>query len=118
MHHNSSGSDGQVTGAEKHENYAATFGSHLFYDLFSQGQGGMAPSAPLDPLLHNSICCKIQDKLSLFPTTQMKPTFSRMFRNKLFSLSIYFWSKDEQIQNILYLHMFMTEVVTFRPVEF
>ena len=34
---------------EKHEIY---FQGHLFYDLFSHGQGGgMAPSAPLDPLL-------------------------------------------------------------------
>ena len=32
-------------GGEKHEFYVATFGSHLFYDLFSQGWG------PLDPLL-------------------------------------------------------------------
>ena len=49
----SSGSSGRVGGAEKHEIYVAAFGGHLFYDLFSQGQGGaMAPSAPpLDPLL-------------------------------------------------------------------
>ena len=48
----SSGSSGLVRGAEKHEIYAAAFGGHLFYDLFSQGQwGSMAPSAPLDPLL-------------------------------------------------------------------
>ena len=34
-------------GAEKHEIYAATFGGHLFYDLFLQGRGGaMAPLAP------------------------------------------------------------------------
>ena len=46
---NSSGSSGRIEGgAEKHEIYAAAFGSHLFYDLFSQGLGGgaMAPSAP------------------------------------------------------------------------
>ena len=57
----SSGSSGRVRGGgEKHEIYAGAFGSHLFYDLFSQG---MAPSAPpLDPLLkirknvqHNSL---------------------------------------------------------------
>ena len=43
----SSGSSGQVRGAEKHEIYAAAFGSHLFYDLFSQGWGGgHAPLAP------------------------------------------------------------------------
>ena len=38
---NSSGSSGRVRGgAEKHEIYAAAFGGHPFYDLFSQGQGG------------------------------------------------------------------------------
>ena len=43
---------GGVWGAEKNEIYAAKFGGHLFYDLFLQGRGGgMAPSAPLDPLL-------------------------------------------------------------------
>ena len=48
----SSRSSGQVRGAEKHEIYAAAFSGHLFYDLFSQGQGGMAPSPPPpDPLL-------------------------------------------------------------------
>ena len=32
---------------EKHEIYAATFGGHLFYDLFLHGRGGdMAPSGP------------------------------------------------------------------------
>ena len=31
---------------EKHEIYVAAFGGHLFYDLFVQGWGGMAPSAP------------------------------------------------------------------------
>ena len=39
---------------EKDEIYVAAFGGHLFYDLFSQGNGGtMAPSRPLllDPLL-------------------------------------------------------------------
>ena len=38
-------------GGEKHEIYAAAFGSHLFYDLFSQGRGVMAPSPSLVPLL-------------------------------------------------------------------
>ena len=33
-------------GGKKHEIYVAAFGSHLFYDLFSQGQGGMAPLPP------------------------------------------------------------------------
>ena len=49
----SSGSSGRVRGgAEKHEIYAAAFGGHLFYDLFSQGQGGPWPLAPPpDPLL-------------------------------------------------------------------
>ena len=42
----SSGSSGWVRGAEKHEIYVAAFGGHLFYDLFSQGQGAMAPSPP------------------------------------------------------------------------
>ena len=42
----SSGSSGRVRGAEKHENYATAFCGHLFYDLFSQGQGAIAPSAP------------------------------------------------------------------------
>ena len=43
----SSGSSGRVRGAEKHEIYAATFGGHLFYDLFSQNCGGtMVPWAP------------------------------------------------------------------------
>ena len=45
---NSSGSSGRVRGgAEKHEIYAAAFGGHLFYDLFSQGQGG--GHGPLGP---------------------------------------------------------------------
>ena len=50
---NSSGSSGRVRGgAEKHEIYAAAFGGHLFYDLFSQGWGGYGPlGPPLDPLL-------------------------------------------------------------------
>ena len=48
----SSGSIGRVRGAEKHENYAAAFGTCLFYDLFSQGQGGpWSPHPPPDPLL-------------------------------------------------------------------
>ena len=28
---------------KKHEIYVTTFGSHPFYDLFSQGQGGHSP---------------------------------------------------------------------------
>ena len=49
----SSGSSGRVRGGEKHEIYAAAFGGHLFYDPFSQGQGGPWPprSPLLDPLL-------------------------------------------------------------------
>ena len=39
----SSGSSGRVRGDEKHETYAAAFGGHLFYDLFSQGRGGPWP---------------------------------------------------------------------------
>ena len=40
--------------AEKHEIYVAAFDGHLFYDLFSQGQGeGHGPLAPPDPLLNN-----------------------------------------------------------------
>ena len=51
----SSGSSGRVRGgAEKHKIYAAAFGGHLFYDLFSQGQGGPSPP-PLDPLLIFSV---------------------------------------------------------------
>ena len=42
----SSGSSSWVRGAEKHEIYVTAFGSHLFYDLFSQSWGGMAPLAP------------------------------------------------------------------------
>ena len=30
-------------GAKKHEIYVATFGGHLFYDLFVQGWGGHGP---------------------------------------------------------------------------
>ena len=46
------GSSGQVGGAKKHEIYVGAFGGNLFYDLFVQGGGAMAPSAPtLDPLL-------------------------------------------------------------------
>ena len=33
-------------GGEKHEIYVAAFGGHLFYDLFSQGRGTMAPALP------------------------------------------------------------------------
>ena len=33
-------------GVEKHEIYVAAFSGHLFYDLFSQGQGGHGPLAP------------------------------------------------------------------------
>ena len=33
-------------GAKKHEIHVAVFGGHLFYDLFVQGGGAMAPSAP------------------------------------------------------------------------
>ena len=41
------GSSGRVGGGtKKHEIYVAAFGGHLFYDLFVQGRGGMAPSAP------------------------------------------------------------------------
>ena len=48
----SSGSSGRIRGqAEKHEIYAATFGGHLFYDLFIQVRGGAWPPRPLDPLL-------------------------------------------------------------------
>ena len=44
----SSGSSGRVRGGKKHEIYVATFGGHLFYDLYfyRAGGGGMAPSAP------------------------------------------------------------------------
>ena len=36
----------------KHEIYAAAFGGHLFYDLFSQGRGeAWPPRPPPDPLL-------------------------------------------------------------------
>ena len=44
-----SGSSGLVRGAEKHDSYAGAFGSHLFYDLFSQGQ--REPWPPLSPPL-------------------------------------------------------------------
>ena len=46
----SSRSSGQRPGkgrGKKHEIYAAAFGGHLFYDLFSQGRGGPWPPAPL-----------------------------------------------------------------------
>ena len=38
-------------GGKKHEIYVAAFGSNLFYGLFLQGYGAMAPR-PLDPLLN------------------------------------------------------------------
>ena len=44
--HTSIGSSGRVGGGKKHEIYVAAFGGHLFYDLFVQGWGGMAPSVP------------------------------------------------------------------------
>ena len=47
----SSGSIGRVCGGEKYEIYAATIGSHLFYDLFLQGSGGSMTLSPPDPLL-------------------------------------------------------------------
>ena len=51
-HFFSSGSSSRVRRAEKHEISAVAFDSHLFYDLFSQGQGGHGPLGhPLDPLL-------------------------------------------------------------------
>ena len=41
------GSSGRVgRGAKKHEIYVATFGGHLFYDLFVQSWGGIASLAP------------------------------------------------------------------------
>ena len=42
-----------LRGDEKHEIYVATFGSHLFYDLFLQSRAGEhGPLGPLpDPLL-------------------------------------------------------------------
>ena len=50
---NISASDPAGGGAKKHEIYVATFGSHLFYDLFVQGLGGHGPlGTPLDPLLY------------------------------------------------------------------
>ena len=42
---NSSGSSGRVKGAEKHEFYAAAFGSHPFYDFFYTA-GGHGPLGP------------------------------------------------------------------------
>ena len=39
----SSGSSGWVRGAKKHEIYSATFGGHLFYDLFLTGLGEAWP---------------------------------------------------------------------------
>ena len=52
----SSGSSGRVrVGGQKHEIYVAAFGGHLFYDLFSQGRGGLPPRPPLDPLLQASV---------------------------------------------------------------
>ena len=36
----------QGRGTKKHEIYVAAFGSHLFYDLFVQGWGAMAPLVP------------------------------------------------------------------------
>ena len=67
---NSSGSRGRVRGgAEKHEIYVAAFGSHLFYDLFLQGQGGpWPPRPPLDPLL-----------LKAFAVTDDKDSFDLFF---------------------------------------
>ena len=40
------GSSGRVVGAKKHEIYVAAFGGNLFYDLFLQGWGCMAPQPP------------------------------------------------------------------------
>ena len=34
-------------GGEKHEIYMAAFGGHLFYDLFSVGQGSAMTPSPL-----------------------------------------------------------------------
>ena len=46
------GSSGRAgEGGKKHENYAAAFGGHLYYDSFLQGLGAMDPLAPLDLVL-------------------------------------------------------------------
>ena len=46
----SSGSSGRV-GGKKHEIYAAAFDGHLFMTYFHRAEEGVAPLAPLDPLL-------------------------------------------------------------------
>ena len=48
------GSSGRVRGAGKHEIYAATFGGHLFHDLFLQGRGGGDATVRL--LVHLKLC--------------------------------------------------------------
>ena len=45
-------------GAKKHEIYVATFGSHLFCDLFLQDKGGHGPLTTLDLLLVKWTECK------------------------------------------------------------
>ena len=79
----SSGSSGRVRGGgpSKHEIYAAAFGGHLFYDLFSQGQGGHGPLGPpgsatavtvnLFMYCQNFHCiCSSEDQLCLWDLTQ------------------------------------------------
>ena len=59
----SSGSSGQVRGAEKNEIYVATFGSHLFYDKSLQDWGAWSPRPSLDPLLSQADTRKVLNKI-------------------------------------------------------
>ena len=61
------GSSSRVRGAKKHEIDVAAFGGHLFYDLFVQGWGALAPSAPpgsatATPALYKQVIIKMATK--------------------------------------------------------
>ena len=82
----SSGSSSRVRGAEKHEIYAAAFSGHLFYDLFSQGQGGHGPLGP--PWIRYCSTHIVCERLSAMQDLARLPEFLAHFgQNTLSCLS-------------------------------
>ena len=83
------GSSGRVGGAKKHEIYVVAFGGHLFYDLFVQGWGAMAPSAPpLDPGGAGSSKCSLSGCVHIPHEPQQYP----LIHSQLHPVSLHSWS--------------------------